>query len=213
MKTFVFFLSFFMVFFFSVPISAENQPTFIIDAGHGGTDGGAVGLDGTLEKDLNLDLSLKLAELFYLADTDFILTRSFDDDTDGDPSSFSKRADILSRAALAAKYPSAVFVMIHMNSSTGKNDKGFQVFYGHKAAASETVANNIHTAVESSCLANRMREVKKAPSSVYLTEHVENTAVLVECGFISNEDDLRLLREPLYRQKLALVLFSALLEG
>ena len=128
MKTFVFFLSFFMVFFCSFPISAENSPDFIIDPGHGGADGGAVGIDGTYEKDLNLDLSLKLAELFYLADIDFVMTRSTDDDTDGDSSSFLKREDIFARVDLAAKYPSAVFVMIHMNSSTGVNDKGFQVF-------------------------------------------------------------------------------------
>lgn len=210
MKTFVFFLSFFIVFFSSLPFSAENSPEFIIDAGHGGADGGAVGIDGTNEKDLNLDVALKLSDLFYLAGVGHIMTRTSDCDTDGDPSSFRKRDDILTRASLAAEFPSAVFVMIHMNSSTGANDKGFQVFYGHKSPESENVAKKIYSAVSGSELSNRMREVKKAPSSVYLTETVENPAVLVECGFISNTEDAALLTDECYRQKLALVLLSAL---
>lgn len=212
MKTFVFFLSFFIVFFSSLTLSAENTPEFIIDAGHGGADGGAVGIDGTYEKELNLDVSLKLSDLLYLAGVDHIMTRTSDCDTDGDPSSFNKRDDILARSAVAKQYPSAVFVMIHMNSSTGAKDKGFQVFFGHRSPESENAAQKIYSAVSASGLTNRMREVKKAPSSVYLTETVENTAVLVECGFISNTDDCRLLTDECYRQKLAVVLLSALCE-
>ncbi len=216
MKIFMFFLSFSVIFCFYTPVFAEaetyragTEPLFIVDAGHGGADGGAVGVDGTYEKDLNLDLSLKLAELFYLADIDFVLTRDTDDDTDGDPESFVKRSDILARAECAEKYPSAVFIMIHMNSSTGVNDKGFQVFYGHLSEKSEDIAKTVYEAVSSSGLATRMREVKKAPSTVYLTKNIANPALLVECGFISNADDCALLTDGVYRQKLALVLFSA----
>lgn len=210
MKTFVFFLSFFIVFFCSFPFSAEISPEFIIDAGHGGADAGAIGIDGTYEKDLNLDVALKLSDLLYLSGTTHSMTRTYDSDTDGDPSSFIKRNDILSRASLAAANPSAVFVMIHMNSSTGANDKGFQVFYGHRSAESENFAQRIYSAVSLSGLATRMREIKKAPSSVYLTETVENAAVLVECGFISNAEDIMLLTDECYRQKFAVVLLSAL---
>jgi len=179
----------------------------ILDAGHGGADCGAIGVNDVYEKDLNLSTVLMLRDLCELAGFDCVLTRSTDDDTDGDTLSFNKTADIYARRDLAEKYPDSLFVSIHMNYSTGKNDRGFQVFYGING---EAAAAEIHDAVEKSSLAYRMREVVESPSNIYLMKHIQSPAVLVECGFISNEGDAELLYDNLYREKLSLVLFSAI---
>ena len=190
-------------------VSANAPPVIILDPGHGGRDGGAVGVSGVLEKDLNLDLAKKIAEQLERAGYQVVLTRTEDDDTDGQEG-FYKRKDILARLALADKYPNCVFLSIHMNSSSSGSDKGFQVFYGKNHSRSRTLAESIYASVFQNAEVTRLREVKKAPDTVYLMKTLRVPAVLIECGFISNKADENLLSDPSYREKLAYVLYDGI---
>ena len=191
----------------------NSEFTVIVDPGHGGRDGGAVGLDGVIEKDLNLDMSQKLAAFLELDGINVVMTRNADTDTDGKDDGFSKRQDILNRLSLSEKYPNSVFVSIHMNYSTGTSDKGFHAFFGHNDHGSEALARSIQTAVDKSGLANRIRDVKKAPTTVYLMKNLEVPAVLVECGFISNREDCAKLYDESYRMAFAFSLFQGVVSA
>lgn len=184
------------------------KPIVIIDAGHGGTDGGATGLQGVSEKHFNLSTAMKMRDIFILAGYDVKMTRTMDDDTDGHEG-FSKTEDIYARENLGKEFPEAIFLSVHMNFSPASRDKGFQVFYGKKNDLSKTLAEYIHSEMTDSGLATRMREVKKNPETVYLMNHLENPCVLLECGFIGNEEDFALLSDEVYREKLALIFFTA----
>lgn len=196
-------------FFTSVFLGAEPTVTdgfvIIVDAGHGGEDGGAVSLSGKCEKDFNLDTALRLSEALESMGYETVLTRTEDCDTDGEEG-FHKRKDILERLALTEKYPDSVFVSVHMNSSGSETDKGFQVFFGTENEESETLAQKIWSEVESKAYVSRLREVKKTPDSVYIMKNSKVPSVLVECGFISNKTDEQLLSDPEYRKDLAYVL-------
>lgn len=204
-------LSFFLfspqIFTFNETIS-PTKPTVIIDAGHGGQDGGATGLQGVSEKHFNLSTAMKMRDIFLLAGYDVKMTRTADNDTDGHEG-FNKTEDILARENLGKEYPEAVFLSVHMNASPASRDKGFQVFYGTKNETSKILAEYVHAEMTNSGLATRMREVKRSPDTVYLTKHLENPCVLLECGFIGNAEDFALLSDEKYRQKLALIFYTA----
>lgn len=208
---FVLFLSFTVV-MAGFAVSANIPPVIILDPGHGGEDGGAVGISGSLEKDLNLDVAQKMAEHFSRAGYEVVMTRSGDCDTDG-KEGFFKRRDILARLGLAETYPNSVFISVHMNATTSSSDKGFQVFYGKNNSRSRTLAEAVYSAVFKNGEVTRLREVKKAPETVYLMKNLKIPAVLIECGFISNRADENLLKNPAYREKLAFVLYSGIVDG
>lgn len=180
--------------------------TIIIDAGHGGPDGGAVGVSGILEKDLNLDMAKKLQNFLTVAGYNVVMTRESDEDTDGSEI-FNKSNDIKNRCAIADKYDNAIFVSIHMNASTSSRDKGFQVFYGSVHEDSKALAENIHKSISDNATVNRLRDVTHAPERVYITKNVKHPTILVECGFISNSADETLLKDESYRENLAFALY------
>ncbi len=184
------------------------KPIVIIDAGHGGTDGGATGLHGISEKHFNLSTSLKMRDIFLLAGYDVKMTRTTDDDTDGHEG-FNKSEDIFARENIGKEFPEAVFLSVHMNFSPASRDKGFQVFYGTKNQQSKVLAEYIHSKMTDGGLATRMREVKRTPDTVYLMNHLQNPCVLLECGFLGNEEDFALLSDEVYREKLSLIFFAA----
>lgn len=187
---------------------SENTSTIIIDPGHGGVDGGAVGVNGVCEKDLNLLLSINLKEHFENKGYRVVMTRYIDTDTD-EREGFHKKEDIQNRLKLSEKYgPNAVYLMIHMNASTSSSDKGFQVFYGSvDKRRSGLLAESIYECVEEYATVTRLREVKEAPGTVYLSRNISIPCVLIECGFISNETDANLLGTPEYRKNLAYVIY------
>ena len=186
----------------------NTKTTVIIDAGHGGADGGAIGISNAAEKHFNLSIAMKMRDFFLIAGYDVLMTRTTDDDTDGHDG-FNKTDDIHERENLGKENPDAVFLSVHTNASPSPKDKGFQVFYGKKTPQSKSLAEYIYEEMTASGLATRMREVKETPNTVYLMNHLENICVLIECGFIGNEEDFALLSDEGYRQKLALIFFSA----
>jgi len=191
--------------------ASDEKITVVIDPGHGGRDGGAVGNDGTLEKDLNLAVALKLKAILESADVRVVMTRETDVELASPDSPHKKADDLKARLNLAENQKKAIFVSIHMNNFPIQKYSGFQVYYSENSKQSLTLAQTVQDGAQSA-LGNTMdRKVKPAGDSIYLLAHLEIPAVLVECGFLSNEEERELLKSDAYQKKLALSLSASLL--
>ncbi len=196
-------------------VSPITQKTIIVDAGHGGEDGGAIGLDGTVEKDINLDIALKLEKLLKFYGFNVIMTRTQDIMTcDEGLDSLRKRkvSDIHNRFDLIQKNPDAVFISVHQNKFEDSSQHGTQVFYSANDEESKLLAEAIQTSIVNSLQPKNDRVVKKSGSGIYLLYHAKIPAVLVECGFISNSDELKKLKDDSYRMKLAILIADGLIK-
>lgn len=184
-------------------------PCLVIDPGHGGIDGGAVAFNGVRESDINLAISLKLRDLADFCGVVTAMTRT-DDVSRVSYAQYSEHEDLVRRAALANETPNAVLLSIHQNTFPTSQPFGAQVLYapGDKSRVfGETIQNLLVSALQPS---NR-RVAGPAPKSLYLTAHVNCPAVLVECGFLSNLNDLELLGQDGFQSSLAAVLLAAYL--
>lgn len=186
--------------------------TVIIDAGHGGEDGGAVGVGGVVEKDINLPIAMKTAESLKKSGYDVILTR------DGDYAVYSEEAktlrekkvsDIHNRFAIIEDSGDCLFVSIHMNHYDSPYVCGAQTFYSGNNPESKKLAESVQSAVKTLVQPENERVVKKATSSIYLLYYAEVPAIMVECGFISNENEAAKLKTSAYQDQIA----SAICEG
>ena len=196
----------------SMPIT---QKTVIVDAGHGGDDGGAIGIDGTVEKDINLDIALKLEKILKFYGFNVIMTRTQDVMTcDDGLDSLRKRkiSDIHNRFELMRKNPDAIFISVHQNKFEDSSQHGTQVFYSGNDERSKELAEAIQTSVTLTLQRKNDRVVKKSGSGIYLLYHSKIPAVLVECGFISNSDEVKKLKDESYRMKLAILIADGLLK-
>ena len=185
--------------------------TVVIDAGHGGRDGGAVAEDGTLEKHLNLAVALQLKALLESADIRVVMTRETDIELASPDSPHKKADDLKAREKLAESCENAVFVSIHMNRFPVEKYKGLQVYYSENHENSLILAQTIQNVSEETLRNTQDRKVKPAGDSIYLMAHLEIPAVLVECGFLSNPEELSLLKNEAYRKKLAMCLYASLM--
>lgn len=196
----------------SMPIT---QKTVIVDAGHGGDDGGAIGIDGTVEKDINLDIALKLEKILKFYGFNVIMTRTQDVMTcDDGLDSLRKRkiSDIHNRFELMRKNPDAIFISVHQNKFEDSSQHDTQVFYSGNDERSKELAEAIQTSVTLTLQRKNDRVVKKSGSGIYLLYHAKIPAVLVECGFISNSDEVKKLKDESYRMKLAILIADGLLK-
>lgn len=181
----------------------------IIDAGHGGEDGGAVASDGTLEKDINLKIALQTAKLLKLYGFEVIMTRENDTDTCSGEA-FIKREDLENRLNLMKQNPESIFVSIHLNKFTTSAARGSQVFYS-VVENSKTLGDLIQKSIISNLQKENKRVNKQANSSTYLLYNATVPAVLVECGFISNEAELLRLKDETYQRQLAFCITDGIL--
>lgn len=191
------------------------KQTVIIDAGHGGDDGGAIGIDGTVEKDINLDIALKLEKLLKFYGFDVIMTRTEDIMTcDDGLDSLRKRkvSDIHNRFDVLEKNPDAVFISIHQNKFEDNSQHGTQVFYSGNNDESKLLAESIQNSIVSVLQLDNSRVVKKSGSGIYLLYHAKLPAVLVECGFISNPAEVKKLNDEKYRMKIAILIADGLIK-
>lgn len=194
----------------SVSSSALSGPVIIIDAGHGGEDGGAVASDGTVEKDINLKIALQTAKFLKIYGFEVIMTRESDVSTsNGDK--FIKREDLENRLKLMKENKNAVFVSIHLNKFTTSAARGSQVFYS-KYGDSKRLGDLIQKSIIDNLQPENKRVNKQATSSTYLLHNAVVPAVLVECGFLSNESELLRLKDGEYQKKLAFSITGGILE-
>jgi len=195
--------------------SVMGRPTVILDAGHGGFDGGAVAPDGTVEKEINLKIALKLKEFLRLGGYEVVMTRDSDvstDDVETDKIAARKKSDLKNRLKLMKDYPDAVFVSIHLNKFTTSAAAGSQVFYGAGREESKKLGEDIQKAIVRLLQPENTRVNKKATSSTYILYNATLPAVLVECGFLSNTAELKRLKTEEYQNKMAFGIFCGIMD-
>lgn len=196
-------------------VTQKRYPTVIIDAGHGGEDGGAVGVNGILEKDLNLSIALALYEMLCSRGIPARLTRTDDTllyDRDTNYQGHKKALDMVARLAISEEYESAIFVSIHMNSFTQSKYSGLQVYYSENDARSHALAELIQSLAVTNLQPENNRKTKPSDGNIYLLDKISHPAVLVECGFLSNNEECTLLCTSEYQNRLVLTLFSSILK-
>ena len=197
-------------------VSAEKveksvKPMVIIDAGHGGIDSGAVGVDDIIEKDLNLSVALKLKRLFKMSNCDVILTRETDILLNDEGAKKRKSSDLLNRVKIANKYPDAVFISIHMNKYPEGKYKGMQVFFSQNNLDSANLAELVKINTKSYLQPENNREIKRG-KDIFVLENIKNIGVLIECGFLTNPEEAHLLIREDYQNKLAKIIFASVAE-
>ncbi len=195
---------------------AGLSKTVIIDPGHGGEDGGASSALGLVEKTVNLDISMILADMLRTNGINVVLTREDDRllyDRNVDFHGRKKKLDLAARLSFMEKTENAIFVSIHMNSYTDPRYSGLQVWYSQKDGLSKIIADKIQGNTRVYLQPENSRKTKAATSSIFLLHEAACPAVLIECGFLSNAAEAEKLSTYEYRQKLAFVIFCSIMES
>lgn len=195
-------------------VFAEGGETLIIDAGHGGADGGASAADGTVESSLNLAVARRLEALAGLFGVETLMTRSSEDisyPADAGSLREMKRADQAARLELINSRPGAVLISIHQNYYPDPRPSGPQVFYSAVSGSRALGEAAQALLVEKLCPESR-RLASPVDEDIYLMREANCPAILVECGFISNAAELEQLKSGEYQNKLAAVLLTAYLQ-
>lgn len=194
---------------------ASKQFVIIIDAGHGGIDGGAVGVGGTVEKRINLEIAQQLRDVLCGAGYTVIMTRDSDisiHDADANSVREMKVSDLHNRLALTEIYPNSLLVSIHQNTLGDHSVTGAQVFYSPNDERSQVLAQSIQEQFNAYIQSGAGREIKKAGKNLFLFYRARNTAILAECGFLSNSTEEKLLCSFSHQRKIVFCLYSGILE-
>ena len=193
------------------PVSVTRAAPLILDAGHGGEDGGAVSVTGVPESRVNLEIVQKLRDTLALYGVDPVVLREEDvslHDPEASTLREKKRSDLKNRVRAGEAVEGGTLLSIHQNSYPGSQYRGAQVFYAPTGGSRE-LAELLQTALREELQTDNGRKAKPIPESVYLMNHVSCPAVLVECGFLTNPEEEALLRDGGYQRQLAAVLAGA----
>lgn len=188
----------------SVNFFDENN-IILLDAGHGGEDGGAIGVGGIIEKDINLDITLKTALFLEFFGYDVEFTRKTDIMTCDEGLSTQREkkvSDIKNRLSMMENSACVCSISIHQNIFGGEA-RGAQVFYGGNNPKSKELAEDIQKGISSLLQPENNRVIKEATNDIYILYHTTKPAILVECGFISNGGEAALLSDDIYQNKIA----------
>lgn len=195
-------------------VAEQGRLVYVLDAGHGGEDGGAVSASGVKESDINLAVTRELDDVLRFLGQDTVLTRSDDVSIHSDGAETlrqKKVSDLKNRVALVNGTPDAVLVSIHQNSLPSvPSVHGAQVFYG-TVEPSDAFAVSVQTALNQSVNAGNEKHEKKIDSSIYLMKNVTCSAILIECGFLSNIAETEKLQTPDYQKRLAVAIAAGIL--
>lgn len=190
---------------FSENAPIERKNLVIIDAGHGGEDGGATSCTGVLESSLNLEIALRLNDLMHLLgyETQMIRTTDTAVSTEGKTIAARKASDLRNRVKTVNETENALLVSIHQNLFADSRYSGAQVFYNSVDGAKE-LAQTLQENLVSTINPGSNRQIKAA-NGVYLMTHSQKPSILVECGFLSNPQEEQKLRQAEYQQNLCCV--------
>ena len=185
----------------------KNKPfTIVIDAGHGGADPGKVGLNNTLEKNINLEIALKLGKLLEKKGYNIIYTRTEDCDLAPAGSHRRKTEDLQNRIKLIEESNSDLTICIHQNSFPDESVKGPQVFYYSSSDESEKLASIVQTKIDEELNIEKSRGIKNN-INYYLLKKSPKPTIIVECGFLSNPTESKLLANETYQNKIARAIY------
>lgn len=198
----------------SISVFSTNTPYWVVlDAGHGEPDGGAVGVNGTLEKDLNLAITLKVQEILESNGIKVIMTRTDDNsicDSDAQTLHEKKVSDMHNRENIINNSNADLFVSIHMNSFTSPSSSGLHVFYSRNHPEAEPIAVAIQDSM-AKITGAKTHAVKTASDTLYLMKKPVPPSILVECGFLSNPQEEALLNDDLYQSKIAFAIAQVII--
>lgn len=192
----------------SRPLSRQN--TVIIDAGHGGEDGGATSCTGILESLLNLEIALRLRDLMHFLGNKTVMIRTTDTSiyTQGTTLSQKKVSDLKERVRIVNETEGGILVSIHQNTFPDGRYSGAQVFYA-AADGSKELAGMLQASFAATVNPGSSRQCKSA-SGIYLMQNIRRPGVLIECGFLSSPEEEAKLRNDSYQKKLCCVIGSNL---
>lgn len=187
---------------------------FIIDAGHGGMDGGAIGVDGQIEKEINLSIALKLDTMLRAYGFQTIMTRDSDvsiHSPDAKTVRQQKTSDLKNRLKLLEDTSSGILISIHQNKYSQSSAHGTQVFYGKNCPESKELAEMLQKTITGYLQPENAREIKQATKDIYILYQATKPAVMVECGFLSNAAEADKLTDEEYQDQIAFSICMALM--
>lgn len=187
-----------------------EEATLVIDAGHGGIDGGAVGADGSRESDINLAIALRLQAVSAFCGQSAVMTRT-DDSRGADALSYSEHEELVYRTQVVNATPNAVLLSIHQNCYPTAQPSGAQVLYSSNGK-SEDFGRLMHDNIVSSLDPQNRRVAEPDKNRLYILSNVDCPAILVECGFVSNHSDITKLTDSRYQTALSTVLMASYLQ-
>ena len=193
--------------------SSDSGIVVVIDAGHGGEDGGTVGVNGCYEKDINLSMAMKLKTYLSSMGVRCVLTRNSDTllyDRNVNYEGRKKHLDMLARLEITNSYENAIFVSIHQNAFPQEKYKGLQIYYSESNDSSAEIAKSIEEQVKKALQPQNNRISKASGGNIYLLDNLQCPAILIECGFLSNKEECELLCTDGYQNKLCAVIATAL---
>ena len=204
-----------------VPVFQTQNPAFsgtvyMIDAGHGGEDGGAVSSNGVIESTINLAVSRRLSAILCFLGENAMMTRENEQAVYSDDAVTlreKKRSDLENRVKMINRERNAQLISIHQNSMPSvPSVHGAQVFY-NKIEQADELANQVQNSLNHAVNSENHKSAKPIDSSIYLMKNVQCPAILVECGFLSNAYETEALQDPNYQMKLAVAITAGLLES
>lgn len=190
---------------------AQNRPVIVLDSGHGGMDPGKVAVNGSLEKDLNLAIALKVKKYLEASDVEVILTRDSDADLSETGAKSRKMSDMKARCKRINDIAPDLTVSIHQNSYHEPDVKGGQVFYYKNSEAGKRLAQILQKRFDYLLGEHNTRQAK-ANDSYYMLLHVKCPIVIVECGFLSNPQDAAALLDEDYQDRLAWTIHMGIMQ-
>lgn len=196
-------------------LQKAQEKTVIIDAGHGGIDGGAVSKSGIVEKGINLEIAKMLETMLKEKGYNVIMTRSEDisiHDDDATTIRQKKSSDLHNRLEITTRNPNAIFVSIHQNIINDSTSCGAQIFYSPNNAESEKLASCLRDAFRANLQPDNKREIKTAGKNLFILYNAQIPAIMAECGFLSNVEEAELLNSPDYQKKVAQTLCAGIEE-
>ena len=194
--------------------SVDRIDTVVIDAGHGGIDGGATGIGGVVEKSINLQIALKLKNVLQANGYRVVMIREADTSIHSSGKSIAqqKNSDMNNRLKIINETPNSLTVSIHQNHFEQQQYSGAQMFYGKVNTDSKILADCIQKRFVGNLQSDNKREIKQAGKDLYLMYYAKTPIVLVECGFLSNPIESALLSDDTYQNKVAFTIFSGIMD-
>ncbi len=190
----------------------DALPIIVIDAGHGGEDGGA-GANGVLEKDVNLAIALRLRDMLTAGGYKVVMTRDSDVsiyDSSASTTREKKVSDLNNRVKIINGSSDNILVSIHQNKFEQSKYSGAQIFYSQNDPKSFRLAEEIRRSVTGMLQPENKRELKPAEKNIFILSKAEVPAVIVECGFLSNEDEAARLADEDYQKQMAFAVFCGI---
>lgn len=182
-----------------------NSNVIVIDPGHGGFDPGKVGINDALEKEINLSISFKLKTALEKEGYEIVLTRTTDTGLNTATDKSKKSADMRNRVKVINDTKPLLAISIHQNSYPSESVKGAQVFYYKASEEGKKLAEIIQESMKRLLDSNNKR-VAKDNSNYYMLTHTQCPTVIVECGFLSNQQEARMLLDEDYQEKVAMAI-------